>query len=80
MEPDISLGRLTRQEARQEQEIAKKLLDDGQSRIKKLHYAQSKIDEPNFGECRICEEEIVFERMCIYPETTICITCANELK
>lgn len=80
VEPDISLGRLTRQEARQEQEIAKKILDDGQVRIKKLRYAQSKIDEPHFGECRICEEEIAFERLCIYPEATICIACANQLK
>ena len=79
VEPDISLGRLTRQEARQEQEIAKKLLDDAQVRLKKLHYTQSKIDEPHFGECRICEEAIAFERLCIYPETTMCIACANEL-
>ncbi len=76
--PDISLGRLTRQEARQEQEISKKILGDCEARLGRLRYAMGRIDRDEFGVCKICEEDIAYERLKILPESTICIECAKE--
>ncbi|OIP52895.1 MAG: hypothetical protein AUK54_10240 [Helicobacteraceae bacterium CG2_30_36_10] len=76
--PDVSLGRLTRQEARQEQEVNKKLLEDSKMRLKKLHYAKDKVFHENFGFCDICEEEININRLKIIPESRICVACLND--
>lgn len=76
--PDVSLGRLTRQEARQEQELNKKLLGDTTIRLNKLKYAKDRAFSENFGYCDICDEEINIERLKIMPESTICIECLNE--
>ncbi|MBD3830193.1 MAG: TraR/DksA C4-type zinc finger protein [Arcobacter sp.] len=76
--PDVSLGRLTRQEARQEQELNKKLLENANLRLKKLQYSKGRVFSKTFGYCDICDEEINIERLKIMPECTICIECLNE--
>lgn len=76
--PDISLGRLTRQEARQEQELSKKILEDSRTRIKKMIFAKHRISSENYGFCDICEEPINIERLKIMPESTLCLECMRE--
>lgn len=76
--PDISLGRLTRQEARQEQELNKKISEDSKLRLRKLQYAKNRVFKENFGYCDICGEEININRLKILPETTLCIECLSE--
>ncbi|MBE0497896.1 MAG: TraR/DksA C4-type zinc finger protein [Campylobacterales bacterium] len=76
--PDVSLGRLTRQEAMQEQELNKKLFENSTLKLTKLKYAKNKVFTENFGNCDICDEEIDIERLKIMPETVICMNCLNE--
>lgn len=76
--PDVSLGRLTRQEARQEQELNKKILEDSKLRLRKLQYAKDRVFKENFGYCDICEEEININRLKVLPETTLCMECLSE--
>ncbi|MBE0490872.1 MAG: TraR/DksA C4-type zinc finger protein [Sulfurospirillum sp.] len=76
--PDISLGRLTRQEARQEQELSKKLLEDARSRLKRLNFAKSKVASAGYGYCELCDEAIDIERLKIMPESTFCLECLNQ--
>jgi DnaK suppressor protein len=49
--PDVSLGRLTRQEALQEKSINESILRKAKARLKRLIYASQKVDEPSFGQC-----------------------------
>lgn len=77
IEPDCSLGRLTRLEAMQEKSINEAVLEKVKIRLKKIEFVINKIDSDEFGICSICEEEIPYGRLKIVPESTICIECAN---
>ncbi|WP_331773949.1 TraR/DksA family transcriptional regulator [Sulfurospirillum sp. 1612] len=76
--PDCSLGRLTRLDAMQEKSINESILAKARIRLKKIQFTLDKIDHEDYGLCTICEEEIPYERLCVMPESTICVTCANE--
>ena len=75
--PDCSLGRLTRMEAMNEQEVSQRILDETLLRKTRLRSALSRIDHDMFGLCIECEEPIGFERMKLRPESVRCIDCAN---
>ena len=75
--PDISLGRLTRLEAMQEKSINEAILEKAKIRLKKIKYVLGKVSNDDYGTCTICEEEIPYGRLCIVPESTICVSCAN---
>ncbi len=77
--PDCSLGRLTRQEMIQEQQVNEHALHEAEIRVNKLKYALQKVDKDGYGICAECEEEIVFGRLMILPESTHCVECKQEL-
>ena len=77
IEPDCSLGRLTRLEAMQEKSINESVLRNAKIRLKKIAFVLTKIDTEDYGQCSICDEEIPYGRLCIVPESTICVSCAN---
>ena len=58
IEPDCSLGRLTRLEAMQEKSINESVLRNAKIRLKKISFVLTKIDTEDYGQCSICEEEI----------------------
>lgn len=76
--PDCSLGRLTRLDAMQEKSINEAVLEKAKIRLKKISYVLTKIDTDDYGFCSICEEEIPYGRLCIVPESSICVSCANN--
>lgn len=76
--PDCSLGRLTRLDAMQEKSLNEAVLEKAKIRLKKIAFVLRKIDNEDYGLCSICEEEIPYGRLCIVPESTICVSCANE--
>ena len=77
--PDCSLGRLTRQEMMQEQQVNEHALHEAKIRLNKLTYALQKVDEERYGICAECEDEISFGRLMILPESTHCVACKQEL-
>lgn len=76
--PDCSLGRLTRSEAMLEQGIYISQLEKAKIRSKKINFVLTKMNSEEFGICSICEEEIPYGRLCLVPESTICVDCANK--
>jgi len=42
-------------------------------------HAYLKIDTPEYGVCKECEEEISLERLRLMPESVYCVECMNEL-
>lgn len=78
VEPDCSLGRLTRMEAMGEQQVYQQTLEEARRRLNRLQFALTRIDSETFGICESCEEPIAIERLKIMPETTLCVSCANE--
>lgn len=77
--PDCSLGRLTRQEMIQEQQVYEHAMHEAEIRVKRLEYALGKVDSEDYGICAECEEDIVFERLMLLPESTHCVSCKSEL-
>ena len=47
------------------------------TRLAGLEYALKRIDDPEFGYCLECGEEISFPRLLAMPETVRCIDCAS---
>ena len=74
--PDCSLGRLTREEALNEQMMNKKVLSEATLTLTRLNNALKRVNHEMFGVCILCEEEINVERMLIRPESVRCVECA----
>ncbi len=78
IEPDCSLGRLTRLEAMGEQQVNGHALSEARIRLNRLKYALTRIDHESYGVCEVCEEAIPFGRLRIMPEATRCVACASR--
>jgi DnaK suppressor protein len=52
-------------------------LNAARARLAGLEYAMKRIDDPEFGYCIDCGEEIPFARMVAMPESSRCIDCAS---
>ena len=77
--PDNAIGRLTRMEAINSKSINEAALRKAKYTRQKLERALAKIDDPDFGLCRECEEPIPTARLMILPETDLCVQCAEIL-
>jgi len=77
--PDCSIGRLTRQEMIQEQQVNEHALSEARIRLNKLTYASKKVDKEDYSICMECEEDILFERLMLVPESSHCVSCKQEL-
>ena len=47
------------------------------TRLARLKQALKNIDDPEFGLCRECGEEIALKRLKAMPESELCIDCAE---
>jgi DnaK suppressor protein len=80
VEPDVSLGRLTRMEAIQSKSINESSLKKAEARQKNIESALRRINkDPDFGICEECDEKIPFKRMLIMPETRLCVKCMTNI-
>ncbi len=75
--PDVSIGRLSRLDSMQMQEVAKEAQRRREERIAFLEMALEKIDKGTYGCCEGCGEDIAFERLKTTPEATRCSSCAG---
>lgn len=73
---DEPIGRLSRMDARQSQEMAKAGLGRLRNRLDRVRRALSRIDAPDFGACESCGGSIGIDRLEFEPETTLCVRCA----
>lgn len=74
---DDPIGRLTRADAMQSQQMALVALAREAERLEKIGRALRRSDEPGFGDCVYCEKTIPIERLRVFPETMACVTCAR---
>ncbi|MDX8403750.1 MAG: TraR/DksA C4-type zinc finger protein [Mariprofundaceae bacterium] len=75
--PDNAIGRLSRQEAMQDQQILLANLNGSKTRLSRLQRVLGCIDDEGFGLCLQCEEPIPFGRLMLMPESTTCVNCAG---
>ena len=53
--------------------------EEATKRLNRLKHAYLKIDTPEYGFCKECEEEISLKRLRLMPESVYCVACMNEL-
>ncbi|MEP4076224.1 TraR/DksA C4-type zinc finger protein [Haloferula sp.] len=75
--PDKSIGRLSRLDAMQMQEVAKEAARQRGARIHLLREALKKMDTGEYGICTACGEWIEYSRLAARPETLQCGQCAS---
>ncbi|GAB5560086.1 MAG: hypothetical protein SynsKO_17330 [Synoicihabitans sp.] len=76
--PDVSIGRLSRLESMQHQQIAlasKRRCEEERSR---LHEAERRLLSGTFGRCLLCGGDIAEARLEIQPDAVVCVTCSGK--
>ncbi|MEO5720685.1 MAG: TraR/DksA C4-type zinc finger protein [Chthoniobacterales bacterium] len=74
--PDNAIGRLSRQDSMQQQEMAKAGVRRREERIHALKEALRRMDEGTYAVCAKCREEIEFSRLELAPELKFCAECS----
>jgi DnaK suppressor protein len=74
---DQPIGRLSRMDSLTNQGIMLSSLNKARIRLARLKMALKSIDDPEFGLCKNCGEEIALKRLKAMPESTLCIHCAS---
>lgn len=70
-----SVGRLSRMDALQKQNMELATEYRRQMRVKAIDAALQRIDNGEFGYCMICDEEIAPQRLEFDPAIAFCISC-----
>lgn len=76
--PDNAIGRISRMEAINAKSVNEKALANARNRKSRLETALDKIDDPDFGLCVICDEDIPIGRLMLMPEVSTCVRCAEK--
>ena len=75
--PDPAIGRLTRQDAIQSQQMALELRRRNKALLGQIDQALARVDDGSYG-CRTrCEGDISESRLKVRPEAPVCIACAE---
>lgn len=69
-------GRLSRQDALMQQEMAKETERRRQLDIQRIDIALKRMDEGDYGYCTSCDEPIAAKRLALDPAIPTCIQCA----
>lgn len=72
-----SVGRLSRMDALQQQEMAQAEARRRTSDLAKIEVALNRVAEGEYGWCAKCGEPIAFKRLEIDPAAALCISCAR---
>ena len=75
---DSAIGRVTRMDAINSKSISEESLRKAEIALLKIERALDKIDDPDFGLCMECGEEILFKRLMIMPGSVLCVECASK--
>ncbi len=75
---DEPIGRLSRMDAMQQQSMARANRTAAEQRLQRVEAALRRLSDDTYGDCLRCDEPVVFERLEVQPEATLCIECQSE--
>lgn len=78
VELDGSMGRISRIDALQRQQMALELNRRREERLVRIGTALDRIRQGTYGLCVRCKQPIDMERLEAFPEVTLCIRCAGR--
>jgi DnaK suppressor protein len=76
--PDKAIGRLTRQDALQQQQMAAALARRQEQELALVQKALRAIDEGRYGECQRCGNPVAPARLRALPHAVLCVECASR--
>jgi len=76
IEPENSIGRISRMDAINNKTIVDRMLRNSEAKLKKLKFNLSLLETENFGNCRVCNNEINIKRIKLMPEVSTCVKCS----
>ena len=76
VEPDKGLGRLSRMEAMQDQQMALELRRRQEQQLQRITNAFKRMDQGRYGLCGKCKQPIAEERLELAPDVVLCVKCA----
>ena len=68
---------ITRMDSLASKSVNEAALASARSRLAGLEYALKRIQDPEFGYCLECGEQIPFSRLLALPGTPYCVECAS---
>lgn len=72
------VGRLSRMDALQAQQMAQEMARRRKIQLQKIDTALRRMDASEYGYCLACDEEIALARLEFDPASTRCINCAED--
>ena len=78
VELDQPIGRLSRMDAMQQQEMAQATRQAAELRLKQVEMALRRIDSGEFGLCLECEDDVGYARLSARPEALLCVNCQEQ--
>lgn len=76
--PENAIGRVSRMDAINNKSVNEATLRTAESKFSNIKLALEKIDEPDFGICRICGQDIPYGRLIVMPGSSRCVRCAQR--
>ncbi len=78
--PDSAIGRLSRVDAMQLQEMRRSLVQQRQDELVRLEHALNLIAKGRYGVCNGCEEDIPEKRLDAVPDAQMCVPCLSAIQ
>lgn len=80
VKPDNAIGRLSRVDAMQVQQMSLELRRQREAQLSRLERALRLIENGEYGICPRCEEDIALKRLEASPDVIFCFECATALE
>ena len=77
VEPDKSIGRLSRLDSMQMQQLSRDAQQRQKSELYRLRDALNRLDKGFYGKCQLCGSDIGEARLEIQLDASFCIRCAG---
>ncbi len=77
---DEEIGRLTRMDALQQQQLALYARRRLETQLAQIRGALVRVSEGSFGRCALCKQAIDVRRLEMVPETPFCVACQTRLE
>ena len=75
---DTSIGRLSRMDAMQSQQMALALKERQRQQLTRVERALRAVEDGTYGSCKLCRGLIAEDRLEAQPEATVCVQCASK--
>tara|TARA_Y100000994_G_C15504825_1_gene365095 strand:+ start:326 stop:655 length:330 start_codon:yes stop_codon:yes gene_type:complete len=76
VELDTAIGRLSRMDAMQGQQMALELRRRQEQQLQRIANALKRMDQGRYGLCGKCKKPIAEERLELAPDVVMCVKCA----